>query len=361
MQASGRTERDEVHASFAMAEMNGGSGSGHESARLRTLIEAGWITQAIGVAAELGLAELLASGPRRVEELASITGSHAPSLQRLLRALESLDICAEGHDGFVLRPTGALLRADAEDSLRAYAILNGRQLWPVWEGLAYSVRTGKSHRELLTGMQGYARFQLDAEAATTFNTAMVEITRQVAHAIALQPEFPECVVDVGGGYGELLMAVLRSNGRTRGILYDLPHAIDRARERWNAPGLAERCTLLAGSFFESIPSGGDLYLMKSVLHNWDDERCAAILANCRQAMPRHAKLHLIERVMPALMRASPSHQTLARSDLNMLVGPGGKERTVAEYEALLESAGFCSTGMRELALEFSLIEAVGRD
>ena len=246
------------------------------SERLRTLIEASWITQAIGVAAELGLADLLATGPKSVAGLASITGTHAPSLHRLLRGLASLDICAEEQDTFVLRPTGVLLRADAEDSLRAMATLNGKQLWPVWEGLAYSVRTGTSHRELLTGMLGYARLERDLDAATTFNRAMVDITRQVARELALQSEFPESVVDVGGGYGALLMEILRRHARTRGILFDLAHAIDGAREHWKASGLVERCTLLVGNFFESIPPGGDLYLLKSVLHNWADERCAAL-------------------------------------------------------------------------------------
>ena len=336
-------------------DLNDDRGDVCASARLRVFIEASWKTQAIGVAAELGLADLLASGPRSVDDLANTTGSHAPSLHRLLRALVSLDVLAEEDDAFVLRPIGALLRADGEDSLRALAILNAKQLWPVWEGLAYSVRTGKSHRELLTGMDSYARFEHNSSAAATFNRAMVDMTRQVAREIALQSECLKKVVDVGGGYGELLMAILRTHARTRGILFDLPHAIDGAREHWKASGLLERCTLLLGSFFESIPPDGDLYLLKSVLHNWDDERCAAILVNCHRAMPSHAKLNVVERVMPPRIEPSLSHQTLARSDLNMLVGPGGKERTAAEYRALLEPAGFHITGIREIAMGFSMM------
>lgn len=328
------------------------------SARLRALIEASWKTQAIGVAAELSLADLLASGPKSAEELAAITGSHAPSLHRLLRALVSLDICAEENHGFVLRPTGALLRTDAADSLRAWALVSGKQLWPVWEGLAYSVRTGKSYREVLTGMHGYGRFERDRDAAATFNEAMVDITRHVARAFTAQYELAGKVVDVGGGYGELLMAVLRRHAGTRGILFDLPHAIEGAGERWKASGLSERCTLLAGSFFESVPHGGDQYLLKSVLHNWDDSSCAVILANCHDAMSSHGHLHVIERVMPPRMEPSPSHQLLARSDLNMLVGPSGKERTAAEFHALLESAGFRIKRNREIALGFSAMEAV---
>ena len=156
----------------------------------------------------------------------------------------------------MLRPTGALLRADAADSLRAWALVSGKQLWPVWEGLAYSVRTGKSYREVLTGMHGYGRFERDRDAAATFNEAMVDITRHVARAFTAQYELAGKVVDVGGGYGQLLMAVLRRHAGTRSILFDLPHAIEGAGERWKASGLSGRFTLLTAYCLESVPHGG---------------------------------------------------------------------------------------------------------
>jgi orsellinic acid C2-O-methyltransferase len=339
--------------------MNADNYAAGAAVRMRAMIESSWVTQMVCLAAELGLADLLASGPKRVDELARRTDSHARSLYRLLRALSTLDICAEVDGAFELRPTGALLRADTEDSLRSWAIVCGRQLWPVWEGLGYSIRTGKSHRELLTGTQGYARFERDPAAAATFNRAMVEITRLVAQAIAREYDFSDMkeVVDVGGGYGELLMAILRMHSGPRGTLFDLPHAIDGAHDRWQASGFADRCTLVAGSFFDSIPKGADAYLLKSVLHNWDDEHCATILSNCHRAMPSHAKLLVVERVMPPRMETSPSHQALARVDLNMLVGPSGRERTEAEFRALLGAAGFRIDAIRSTALDFSIVEA----
>ena len=181
---------------------------------------------------------------------------------------------------------GALLRADAPDSLRAWAIHCGKYLWPAWGRLAESVRTGTSDRKRASGTDDFGHLEHDPDAAAVFNRAMVEITRLIAQEVTRVVDFSRMVrvVDVGGGYGELLAAILGANPRLHGVLFDLPHAVDAASAPLAQAGVAARCELVAGSFFDSVPAGADAYLLKSVLHNWDDERCALILRNCRHAM-----------------------------------------------------------------------------
>jgi SAM-dependent methyltransferase len=165
------------------------------------------------------------------------------------------------------------------------------------------------------------------------------------------------IVDVGGGYGELLAAVLKAYPKAQGVVFDLPHAIDGSQERAADAWLAERCEFVAGDFFESVPPGGDAYVLKSVLHNWTDERSAVILRNCRRAMARGAKILLVERLAPVRMEASQEAQALARADLNMLVGPGGRERTEAEFADLLGAAGFGPVRIFPGAMDYSVIES----
>jgi SAM-dependent methyltransferase len=334
--------------------------------RVPELLELGnsaTISQAVSVAAELRIADLLASGLSKVDELALATGAHPPSLHRLLRALASVEVCAEREDGsFSLSPMGALLCADAPNSLRSWILWCGRYQWPVWGNLLYSVRTGERARKLLTETEGFGHLERDAEAAAVFNRAMVELTRLVASEVVRAYDFAGMlrIVDVGGGYGALLAAVLDGHRAIRGVLFDLPHAIEGARAELENAGLVERCELVAGSFFDSVPPGGDAYLLKSVIHDWDDERSAAILRNCRRAIRPEGKLVLVERIMPARVAASSRHQAIARADLNMLVGPGGKERTEVEFRALLDSSGFTTARIVPTALEYSIVEGIPR-
>lgn len=311
--------------------------------KLRQIIDGMWMTQATYVVAELRVPDLLATGPKSADELARATECHTPSLRRLMRALVTLELCKEREDGsFELTPMGSLLRSDAEDSVRSWAIFRGKYHWSTWGNLLYSVKTGESARQLLTGTEGFEHLERDPERAAVFNRAMVELTRLVSREVARTYDFSGIrrIVDVGGGHGELLAAILAAYPQMRGVLFDLAHAIETARQHLEQAGVAERCELATGSFFESVPGGSDAYLLKSVIHDWNDERSIAILKTCREAMAPGAKLLLVERIMPERIEASPPHQSVAQSDLNMLVGPGGRERTEAEFRALLSSAGF---------------------
>jgi hypothetical protein len=334
------------------------------AAKLLETIGASWMSQAICVAAELRIADFLADGPKNIEDLARDTECRPASLHRLMRSLAGIGLCAEREDGsFALAATGSLLRSEARPSLRSWAIWWGRVLWPVWGNLLYSVRTGESARKLLNGSEAYEHVERDPEVASLFNRAMIELTQLAAGEVLRAYDFSATtrLVDVGGGYGELLTAILAAYPAMRGILFDLPHAVEGARARVAGAGVAQRCELIAGSFFDTVPGGGDAYLLKSVLHNWDDERSAVILGNCRRAMPKEAKLVLVERVMPARIEGTETDRAIARTDLNMLVGLGGRERTQAEFAALLAASGFRAASFLSTALELSVIEAVLSD
>jgi ubiquinone/menaquinone biosynthesis C-methylase UbiE len=325
------------------------------------LINDGSMSQAACVAAELGIADVLASGPKGVDELASATGCHAPSLHRLLRALASLDLCCEREDGaFALTPLGSLLRSNVPNSLRSWTILCGKYLWPVWGRLLHSVKTGEDARKLVGGTDGFGDLEHDQEAALVFNRAMAELTSLTAQDVVRSYRFDGMrrVVDVGGGYGVLLAAVLEAYPSVHGVLLDLPHAVEGARKLLTTAGLAQRCDFVAGNFFELVPDGADAYLLKAILHDWDDERSGLILRNCRRAISRDGKLLLIERILPTRFQACWLHHAIARVDLTMLVGFGGRERTASEFRKLLRSGRFELVKVMETSLEYSILEAI---
>jgi orsellinic acid C2-O-methyltransferase len=327
---------------------------------LIALIQHGAMAQAVCVAAELRIADFLESGPKHVGELARVTGSHAPSLHRLLRALASLDLCVECEDGsFALSPMGSLLRSDAQNSLRAWILWFGKYQWANWGQLLYSVKTGESARTRVTGSDGFGFLERSPEAAAIFNDTMLQLTRLVAAEVARTYDFHPMrrVIDVGGGYGTLLAAVLASHPHLNGVLFDRPHAIEGATRHLAKAGLEGRYSIVTGDFFEQIPSGADAYLLKNIIHDWNDERSASILSTCRSAIPSHGKLLLIERVTPARFEPSAAHRAIAYADLAMLIGIGGQERTEDEFRALLHGAGFRLTRVMAAALEYSIIEA----
>jgi hypothetical protein len=331
------------------------------TARLQGIIVANWMTQALYTAVQLRLPDLLAEGPKTSAELAEASGSHAPSLSRLLRALTTLEICQEREDGaFQLTPLGALLRSDAPNSLRSWAILVGGPQWPLWGHLLHSVRTGETARKHLFGTQDFQHLARDAESAALFNQAMVELTRLVAHDVARVYPFAGMtrILDVGGGSGELLAAVLQANPAARGVLFDMDHAREAGQRHLAALGLAERCDIVTGDFFEAVPGPAEAILLKSILHDWGDDHSRAILVNCRRALIVGGKLLIIERLMPERLEPSRAHHWIARSDLNMLVGPGGRERTLAEFQALLASAGLSISQVIPTASGFAMVEAV---
>jgi len=297
------------------------------------------------VTTRIGLADQLAQGPRAAAELASATGCHPDALRRLLRALVVIDVLEQPDpdqpDVFALTGIGQLLRADHPATMRNYVLLFcGEQVWQSWGDLEYSVRTGKSAWEQRCGPPFGPGF-MTPEFADVFNAAMAEGTAKVAPAVIAAGGFERfgTVADLGGGRGILLAAILAAHPGLRGILVDLPQALTGAPDVLQAAGAADRCELVPGDFFAAVPGGADAYLLKSVIHDWDDERVAAILASIRATMSPAAALLLVEPVMSD----RPGQQdrfSVSYSDLNMLVCTSGRERTAGEFGDLLAAGGF---------------------
>lgn len=330
-----------------------------DAGELMELISGAVMCQAVCCAAELGVPDLLGRRAMTAEELAEQSACHAPSLLRLMRALVSLGLCTECEDGsFALTRKGSLLQTQASGSLRSWVLWYGRRQWVHWGNLGHSVRTGESAR----GSAGFGHLERDSATAAAFNQAMCELTTLVAAAILRAYDFADAtrIVDIGGGYGALLAAILAAHPRLTGTVCDRAHAAEGAKAYLGAMGLAHRCQFVAGDFFASLPHDADIYLLKSILHDWADEPAAAILRNCRDAMPADGRLVVIERVMPDYGGGSLLHRTAAQSDLNMLVGPGGRERTQAEYCSLLQAAGLELVRIVPAELGYSVLVAEPR-
>ncbi|GIJ61219.1 methyltransferase [Virgisporangium aurantiacum] len=316
------------------------------------------ISQALHVAAVLGLSDHLADGPRTAAELAAVTGCHPGSLHRLLRALATAGVYEQAADGrFACTPLGAELRAGG---LRDWAAFAGApSMWQAWGALGHSVRTGGNafasvHGE---GVWDY-RAGNPAEGAA-FDLAMAALSRPVAEAAVEAYDFGALttVADIGGGNGALLATLLTRHPRLRGHLLDQPHVVAAAPALLAAAGVADRCEVHAGDLFTAVPPGADAYVLKSILHDWPDQEALAIARVCRHAMRPDSVLLVLERVL-----TGPPHPATdlpaAFSDLNMLVGPGGQERTRDEYETLLREAGLHLTRVLPTTTEISIIEAV---
>jgi O-methyltransferase/methyltransferase family protein len=298
-----------------------------------------WVSQALHVAAKLGIADLLADGPVDCKDLAAATDTHAPSLQRVLRALASVGVFTEVTPGsFALTPLAELLRTETPGSMRALAIMYAEEQYRAWGELLHSVRTGKMAFNHQFGVGYFEYLAQHPEADRVFNEAMTGWTHQLVGAVVDTYDFSpfKTIVDVGGGYGALLAAILQRNPDTQGVLFEQPHVVARAEEQLVAAGVADRCTCVGGDFFVAVPAGGDAYVLSQILHDWDDERCVAILERCRQAMPDHGKLLVVELVLPE--GDEPSFGKWL--DLHMLVLLGSRERTATEYDALFRAAGF---------------------
>ena len=242
--------------------------------------------------------------------------------------------------------------------MRAWALQWGGEAWQVWANLLHSIKTGQSARSLITGETGFDHLERDPAAAEIFNQAMVDLTRLAALHIAQAYDFAgQRVMDVGGGYGELLAHILSVYPTARGVLFDMPHAISKARAHLDGRGLAGRCEFTTGDFFASVPSGSDVYVLKTVIHDWPDDKARDILRSCRRAMMPGARLLIIERLMPERLLPSEENRALARVDLHMLVALGAQERTFNEMLALLASVGFQNARRIETGSEFQILEA----
>jgi hypothetical protein len=310
------------------------------------------------VAAKLGIADLLKDSPKSCDELATATGTNAPSLYRLLRALASLGVFAETQPNhFSLTPLAACLQSDVPDSIRAYVILRGEEQYRAWGDLLHGVQTGGSSFEHIYGMNLFDYLAQNPESAKIFDESMTNLSAIESAAIAASYDFSsiQTLVDVAGGEGLLIASILKSNPTLKGVLFDRPYVIERAKRFLEAEGVLERCQLAGGNFFESVPEGGDAYILKHIIHDWDDERAIAILKQCHKVMPDNGKVLVAEQVIP------PGNEPFMGKllDLHMLVmAPGGRERTEAEYRALFEKAGFKLTRIVPTQREVSIVEGI---
>jgi hypothetical protein len=310
---------------------------------LLNLIEGHRVTAVLCTAAELGIADLLFEGPKTFAQLAHLTDTHERSLRRFMRALVTLEICTEMADGgFALTELGTHLAGNADRSLKAWAMIEGGMLRARWGELIESIRTGKTADEL-AGF-GQERFEVIARTkdAGLFNDAMACMTRAAVPDILSAYDFSgiPVLMDVGGGLGQMMSAVLRQYPAMRGIVFDLPHCAAAARKNLSDAGVTERTEFIAGSFFKSLPPGADAIMMKSVIHDWNDERCIRILRNCRDVLQRDARLIVIDRVVPEKLEPNFDSVSVVMSDLNMLSGIGGHERMGSEFRDLLAMGGF---------------------
>jgi O-methyltransferase domain/Dimerisation domain len=321
-------------------------------------------SRALYVAAELGVADILANGPMTSSEIAAKSGADPAALRRLLRALVAHGVFEEEvPDRFRLNPAGELLRHDVAGSQRAGVLFTaGDMRWQLWSDLLECVRTGRAAVERSFGKDVFDRHAENPEEASLFNQAMASFSAALAPSLIAAYDFAEfrCIADLGGGTGRLLAALLSANPKLRGILFDLPHVLADAQPVLETSGVASRCELVAGSFFESVPKGADAYLLRAVLHDWDDARVGAILANCRKAMTPEAKLLIVERLLPETTERGEAADAYLL-DLEMLVlTPGGRERTEAEFRALVTAAGFAPTRIVPTAAPVSIVEAKPR-
>lgn len=328
-----------------------------DSEAMLRMIAGFWLTQAIYVAAKLGIADLLEDGPKPTAVLANATRTHEPSLYRVLRTLASVGVFVEDDGRFGLTPMAVQLRRDVVGSLRPYAIMMGEQ-W-VWQSLGqmlHSVRTGQSGFEHVFGAPPFDYYKAHPDAARIGAEGLTSRSASENDAVVSAYDFANLrtIVDVGGGQGTLIMRILKANPLARGLLFDMPHMAELARPLLAQAGLTDRCEFQAGDFFASVPTGGDIYIMKKVLHDWDDDRALKILQNCRAAISPKGRLLLIELVVPD--QNEPSFSKML--DLLMLTYVGGQERTEQVYRHLLNAAGFQVQRILATNSTVSVIEAI---
>jgi ubiquinone/menaquinone biosynthesis C-methylase UbiE len=327
--------------------------------KLLDLIQSHRVTAVIYVAARLGLAELLRDGARTVDELAHATVADRDALARLLVALSTVGICSRvGERHYSLTELGAGLDGTAEQSFKNWAVFEGHMLTKRWDGLLNSIMSGKTAAQLQNVDDNFDLMARTPEHVRMFNDAMADLTRLVTPDVLQAYDFSAVshLMDVGGGSGELIGAVAKQYDNIRGTVFDLPRCADAANQHFGRLGISDRVTFIAGDFFQSVPPMADAIILKSVIHDWDDGRSRVILKNCRQALPASGRLLLVERWMPESPKVNDADRSCAMNDLNMLRGPGGRERTEEEYQRLLTESGFRPITVHR-AGRFNLVES----
>jgi hypothetical protein len=322
------------------------------------LIQGKIVGKAVTLAAELGVADAMGESPTPVEQLAAATGTQVDGLYRLLRLLASVGVFSEseGH-AFALTPVGRALRSDAPRSIRSLARwYNERSLETAWLELEHAVRTGESAFERAHGLPCFEYFEKHPSAAKIFDEAMGNFTASAGEAVAKAYDFSDVkhLVDVGGSQGVLLSAVLDHFPNVRTTLFDLPHVVERAMPALAAGRHAGRIETASGDFFAGVPAGADAYIMKSIVHDWDDDRCVSLLSNCRKVMAPGGRVLVVE----GLVSNGPESVYLKILDMQMLVAtPGGRERTEAEFAALFQKAGLKLTRVFRTESPLCVIES----
>jgi SAM-dependent methyltransferase len=317
-----------------------------------------FLSQAVYVAAKLGIADLLKDKPLHVSELAKQTETHERSLYRVLRSLASVGVFAETDPKvFALTPVAEPLITDRPASMRDMAIFMGEQWhWAVYGEMLHSVQTGEAAWKKVHGMEVFPYFQQNPEEYEVFNRAMTSFSVVNAPAVAQAYDTgkAETLVDIAGGHGALLAAFLKANPNLKGVLFDLPEVVAGAPALLEKEAVAERVETVSGDFFQTVPSGADVYMMKHIIHDWDDDRAVKILSNIATAMKPDGKVLIVEHVVPA--GNTPDMSKVM--DLEMLVSPGGVERTEAEYSEILAQAGLRLNRIVPTKSPLSIVEAV---
>ncbi len=316
-----------------------------------------WLSRLVYTAAKLGVPDLLAGGPRSSADLAEATHTNPRAFHRFLRSLASFGLFAQQDDGrFALTPLGASLQTGAPGAARSTVLtMAGPWAWGAFGELQYSLETGKTSIEKVLGMPLFDYLAAHPEEAAQFSESMVGIHGAEPPAVAAAYDFSDVgtIVDVGGATGNMLAAILSVHPQPRGILFDRPHVVSEAPALLRARSVEARVSIAEGSFFESVPAGGDLYILSHIIHDWSEEQCLTILGHCRAAMKPGAKLLIVEFVLPE--GNAPHFGKL--TDMVMLTIPGGEERTAAEYDTLLAAAGFKMTRVIPTASDVSIVEA----
>jgi SAM-dependent methyltransferase len=317
-----------------------------------------WQARAVYAAAELGIADLLADGPREIEEIAGKTGTHLHSLSRLMRALASCGIVEEIRPGlFAATTLGAALRDSAPGAARATILtIAGSWQWKAWDQFLHALRTGQSGVRAAFGRDLFEFLADEPIHSARFNDAMVGMHGAVAPAVIAAYDFSRfrSIVDVGGGKGALLAGILKAHPQMTGVLFDLPETEKHARDYIVKSGLGERCGFQPGDFFDRIPPGHDVYVLAHVLHDWGDDDAIAILRKCREALPAEGRLLVVEAVLPD--GNTPHHGKLM--DLLMLTVTGGVERSQSEFDRILMKSGFTLARVYPTTTHQSVIEAL---